>query len=79
MIFVDKNKTPERTVFYMAAVLSHLIHEESKISYEALYQKAINIVPYRATFSQDYILALDFLFIVGIIDVDDKGFLNAIN
>lgn len=78
MILVDKNKSPERTVFYLAAVLNHLLHEESKISYNDLCQRTINFIPYRVSLNQEFILALDFLFLIGAIDVDDRGLINAL-
>lgn len=72
MLLLDKNTTPENTIYYLSGVVDGLIKQQNGVDVIGLYQKLLKEI--RNTVNFDFfILALDFLFLVERIRIDSKG------
>ena len=72
MLLLDKNTTPENTVYYLSGIVDGLVKQHNGIDIIGLYQKLQKEIRNIVNFDF-FMLALDFLFLVERIRIDSKG------
>lgn len=78
MILVDTNNKPQKTVYYISAVAYSQLKRASGLSLAELFDLVSgDLGPEKVDF-QLFILAIDFLFLIGRIVLTEKGQLYAI-
>jgi len=76
MLILDRNNEPTSTVYYLAAALRDRIMTYDGIDASSLYECIIASVIRREVSYEFFIMALDFLFLLGVVDVDEIGGLH---
>jgi len=72
MLFLDRNTTPENTIYYLSGMVDALVKQNNGIDIIGLYQKLLKERRNSVNFDF-FMLALDFLFLVERIKIDSKG------
>lgn len=76
MLLLDRNNEPASTVYYLAASLYGYASKHDSIDASSLYQRVM-IDSVGKNVSYDFFLmALDFLYLLNRIDVDERGGLH---
>lgn len=75
MILLDESADPKNTVYYISAKILEILKKQDFLDYSTLYK---NLREYVDTSQTVYSLGLDFLFLIGKIDVNKKGKLYVI-
>lgn len=73
MILLDRNNKPENTVYYLAALSYGFISKNKGLDYSELYEKLSEKNNHKDINFEFFSLALNFLFLVDKISVDEKG------
>lgn len=79
MLLIDNNNRPTNTVYYLSAVAYDLLRRSSGqagMNSTELYNKIADDVLERKVNFVFFTLALDFLFLLGKLEVDEKGRLH---
>lgn len=76
MLLVDNNKRPEMTVYYLSAVLFNLIKEENINYSELSFKFEKNSSDSDEYTDENLTLALDFLFLLDMITIDNEGIIS---
>lgn len=75
MLLLDRNNEPTSTVYYLAASAYEYLKGHTGIDASCLYDY-INRITGRKVSYDFYLMALDFLYLMGRVDVDGKGGLH---
>lgn len=74
MILLDRNNQPKNTVYYLSAVVYvYLRQNGNNVGLIDLYEKISNTVLKRKLNFEIFSLAIDFLFLIGKVNVNKKG------
>lgn len=76
MLLLDVNNDPENTIYYLSAAIYEFMKNNDGMDYNELYSEIANNVLARKINFEFFSLALDFLFLLNKIDVDNKGALH---
>jgi hypothetical protein len=76
MLLLDRNNEPTSTVYYLAASVYAHVDDRDGIDAATLYQQAVLDAIGRNVNYDFFIMALDFLFLLDRITVDEKGGLH---
>jgi len=76
MLLLDRNNEPTSTVYYLAAIAHGCLVEHDGIDAASLYTMITGTVIHKEVNFDFFIMALDFLFLLGKIYVDEKGELH---
>lgn len=76
MLLLDVNNDPENTIYYLSAVIYEFMKNSDGLDYNELYSEIANKILFKNINFEFFSLALDFLFLLDKIDVDDKGTLH---
>lgn len=77
MILVDTNNKPQKTVYYISGVTYRHLNRRSGLSLADLFDLVSrDMIPQKVDF-QLFILAIDFLFLIGRIVLSEEGKLYA--
>ncbi|MBZ5957728.1 hypothetical protein N2E09_07845 [Leuconostoc citreum] len=72
MLLLDVNNKPQNTVFYLSAIIHSILSTEKKLDYSELYEKLSHLEGNKVNI-EFYSLALDFLFLLDKLKIDNKG------
>ncbi|MBB1070579.1 hypothetical protein H5S40_10525 [Limosilactobacillus sp. RRLNB_1_1] len=73
MILLDKNNKPTNTVYYISAVVYTYLSEHDNIGLTSLYNQVCeSVLRHKVNFTF-FLLAIDFLFLINKINIDEKG------
>lgn len=72
MILLDKNTTPDNTIYYLSGIVHGIIKRYTQLEYLKLYDILCKRQNRKISFDY-YTLALDFLFLLNKVAVDDNG------
>lgn len=72
MLLLDVNNKPQNTVFYLSIVIYSIIIRYGKIDYAELYEE-LSYLEGKKVNIEFFSLALDFLFLLNKLRVDNKG------
>ncbi|WP_270219107.1 ABC-three component system middle component 6 [Lactococcus garvieae] len=75
MLLLDKNTLPENTVYYLSGIISGLLRKKDGIDSSELYYMLMKTAKEKINYDF-YMLALDFLFLVDKLKLDDSGGLH---
>lgn len=78
MYLLDKNKRPTNTILYISAIIYGIIEDNMGIDYSTLLKLVTLEREGKETNPTFFSLALDFLYLLEKIYLDDKGELHAI-
>ncbi|MCL9638866.1 hypothetical protein EFL99_05610 [Lactococcus lactis] len=78
MLLLDKNTLPENTVYYLSGIIHGLLHKKDGIDSSELYYTLMETTKNRINYDF-YMLALDFLFLIGKLKLDDSGGLHYVH
>lgn len=73
MLLLDRNNEPENTVYYLSAVARQLITERPGLDVSSLYRTIETEILFCEFNFAFLVLALDFLFLLDMVEVDEKG------
>lgn len=73
MILLDRNNQPKNTVYYLSAVVYGYLRQNGNVGLIDLYEKISNTVLKRKLNFEIFSLAIDFLFLIGKVNVNNKG------
>lgn len=73
MILLDRNNQPKNTVYYLSAVVYVYLRQNGNLGLIDLYKKISNTVLKRKLNFEIFSLAIDFLFLIGKVNVNKKG------
>ena len=73
MILLDRNNQPKNTVYYLSAVIYGYLKKNGSIGLIDLYKRISNKVLKRKLNFEFFSLAVDFLFLIDKVDVNNKG------
>lgn len=73
MILLDRNNQPKNTVYYLSAVVYVYLRQNGNVGLIDLYEKISNTVLKRKLNFEIFSLAIDFLFLIGKVNVNKKG------
>lgn len=76
MILLDTNNEPTSTVYYLAAASYRALREADGMDSNRLYEEVTGDEVRRGVRYDFFMLALDFLYLLGRIDVDERGGLH---
>lgn len=76
MLLLDRNNEPTSTVYYLAALAFDYVEKHDAIDTTALYQYICSEIVGRDVNYNFLLMSLDFLFLIGRIEVDEKGGLH---
>lgn len=76
MLLLDRNNEPTSTVYYLAASSFSYVEKYDAIDATTLYQNICSEVVGRDVNYDFFLMSLDFLFLMGRIEVDKKGGLH---
>lgn len=77
MLLLDRNNEPTSTVYYLAASAFSYVQEYDAIDATTLYQSICSEAVGRDVNYDFFLMSLDFLFLMGRVEVDEKGGLHA--
>ena len=78
MLLLDRNTTPENTVYYISGLVDGVINQHSGIDITDLYYKLIEKMESNVNYDF-FILALDFLFLIDRVKIDSMGELHSVH
>ena len=78
MLLLDKNTRPENTVYYLSGVIHGILYKKGGISSSDLYNLLIKTTKNKVNYDF-YVLALDFLFLINKLHLDDLGGLHNVH
>jgi hypothetical protein len=73
MLLLDKNMTPVKTIYFLAATAYGILLKQGGLDYSELYLKLSNQISKTKINNDSYMLSLDFLFLLDKIFVDKRG------
>lgn len=76
MLILDRNNEPTSTVYYLAATAYNYISEHNGIDASSLYQQITLDLIGRNVSYDFFLMALDFLFLLDRLFIDEKGGLH---
>lgn len=76
MLLLDKNNEPTCTVYYLSAVIYSYIDNHDGCDAGQLYKAIIDDLIRRDVKYDFYLMALDFLYLLNRLDVDEEGGLH---
>jgi len=76
MLLLDRNKEPSNTVIYISAVIFSLLDKDGGLDYSELLNKVTYGALKKAPNIKTYSLALNFLFLMNKIYIDERGILH---
>lgn len=76
MILLDKNNSPENTVYYIAAVVHGFLAEHPRTSFSDLFSELQEAVYHRKISFEFVVLAVDFLYLLGKVTINKEGDLS---
>ncbi|WP_269789192.1 ABC-three component system middle component 6 [Streptococcus mitis] len=72
MILLDKNSSPQNTVFYLSSIIYGVMIDKNRIDSIQLYNEVNQKLNEKVNFTT-FILAIDFLFLLDMFDVSAEG------
>lgn len=76
MLLLDRNNEPTKTIYYLAAVCYQLIRQSQELETSELFQRLQSSrIEYQNLSYIFFILALDFLFLLDRVEVNERGML----
>lgn len=72
MILLDKNSSPHNTVFYLSSIIYGVMIDKNRIDSIQLYNEVNQKLSEKVNFTT-FILAIDFLFLLDMLDVSSEG------
>ena len=72
MILLDKNSSPHNTVFYLSSIICGVMIDKNRIDSIQLYNEVNQKLSEKVNFTT-FILAIDFLFLLDMLDVSAEG------
>lgn len=72
MILLDKNSSPQNTVFYLSSIIYGVMIDKNGIDSIQLYNEINQKLNEKVNFTT-FILAIDFLFLLDMLDVSAEG------
>ena len=76
MILLDRNNAPSNTVYHLAAVVHGVLFQYPETSFTDLYTKLQDTVYKRPVSFEFVVLAVDFLYLLGKVRVNERGDLS---
>lgn len=73
MLLLDRNNEPTSTVYYIAGTLCTYVDEHPNLDVGQLYEATTNNLIKKELSYDFFIMALDFLFLLGRIEVNERG------
>lgn len=73
MLLIDRNKEPTNTVFYLSSLIQGILQENTKMDYASLLTVLSKDILKRNINIEFYSLALDFLFLLDKISINERG------
>lgn len=73
MLLIDRNKEPTNTVFYLSSLIQGILQENTKMDYASLFTVLSKDILKRNINIEFYSLALDFLFLLDKISINERG------
>lgn len=76
MLLLDRNNEPTNTVYYLAAAAHHCLRGDDGLDASSLYRKVCSEVVGDEVGYDFFVMALDFLYLIDSIFVDERGGLH---
>ena len=76
MLLLDRNNEPTSTVYYLAASIYDYLGGHNATDASSLYEKVVGELVGKKVNYEFFLMALDFLFLLDRIVVDEKGGLH---
>ena len=76
MLLLDRNNEPTSTVYYIAAALDNYIDRHPGLDAGQLYAVTANTLVNKEISYSFFVMALDFLFLLNRVSIDEKGGLH---
>ncbi|AFS40248.1 MULTISPECIES: ABC-three component system middle component 6 [Leuconostoc gelidum group] len=76
MLLLDINNNPDNTIYYLAATIYGFLNKNDGLDYIELYSEISQKILAKKINFEFFSLALDFLFLLDKVDVDEKGALH---
>lgn len=76
MLLLDRNNEPTSMVYYIAAALDGYIDQNPGLDAGQLYEVTANTLVKKEVSYDFFVMALDFLFLLGRVSIDEKGGLH---